>query len=124
MLLWWAIYLVHNDGLKRQERTRGAVQVIGREAWKPPPPKFDSKAVAGEIIASLKGEESEIFERAAEYAYMYYANIIKEIKANSHVEQANHEVSLHFASLSERIAQIESSLATVVQQTQRTPRKK
>ena len=109
MLLWLAIYLVYNDGLKRQERTRGAVQVIRREAWKAPPPKFDSKAVAGEIIASLKGEESEIFERAAEYAYMYYANIIKEIKANCQ---------------GERIAQIESSLATVVQQTQRTPRKK
>jgi hypothetical protein len=47
------------------------------------------KEVAAEIMDALKTNESDFFDRAANYVFMYYAEIMDEIKANSEIVRAN-----------------------------------
>jgi hypothetical protein len=45
------------------------------------------KEVAAEIMDALKTDESDFFDRAANYVFMYYTDIMEEIKANSNVQK-------------------------------------
>jgi hypothetical protein len=47
------------------------------------------KEVAAEIMDALKTDETDFFDRAANYVFMYYAEIMDEIKANSEIVRAN-----------------------------------
>ena len=53
----------------------------------------NSKKIASEIIASLKDDETEFFDRAANHVFMYYTELKDEIKANSNVQNFSQEVS-------------------------------
>jgi hypothetical protein len=107
-MLPFALFLVYSDELKRQsdrvimeinenkgkgelvvkdqvadgfhniiEEFRMSSAAIVRELG-----KKSAKEVAAEILAALKDDENDIFDRAANYVYMYYAEIMEEIKAN------------------------------------------
>jgi hypothetical protein len=47
------------------------------------------KEVAAEIMDALKTNETDFFDRAANYVFMYYAEIMDEIKVNSEMVRAN-----------------------------------
>lgn len=118
---WMVLLAILILARSEEEKIRNKGTPVISTARMPDSVQLDGVRIAREIMAALKDEETEIFDRAANHVYMYYAEIIKEIRANSDVDKLNHALAIHFAGLRERIDRLENDLITRGQQPPNTP---